>query len=79
MEVTPLLVSVQQGRQILGRGVSAIYELIGDGKIRAVKSDGRTMLRYDSLVAYVNSLEDAKVAPPRRRKFQALKDANIMR
>ena len=76
MEVTPLLVSVQQGRQILGRGVSAIYELIGDGKIRAVKSDGRTLIVVESLHEYVAVLEatkPAKIAAPRKRKPQRMR------
>ena len=73
MEVTPLLVSVPQGCQIIGRGTAAMYELIGAGKVKAVKSDGRTLLTYESLVAYVASLPPAKIAPPRRRKFEQIK------
>jgi hypothetical protein len=77
MEVTPLLVSVPQGCQIIGRGIAAMYELIGAGKVKAVKSDGRTLLRYDSLVEYVNNLKEAKVAPPRRRKYQSLRAKEV--
>jgi hypothetical protein len=76
MEVTPLLVSVPQGCQIIGRGTAAMYELIGAGKVKAVKSGGRTLLIYESLVAYVAGLPPAKVAPPRRRKFEQMKSAN---
>jgi hypothetical protein len=60
---------------MVGRGTSTIYELIGAGKIRAVKSDGRTLVVVQSLHEYVSSLEPAKIAPPRRRKPQHLRQA----
>jgi hypothetical protein len=41
---------------MIGRGVSTIYELIGSGKIRAVKSDGRTLIVVESLHKYADSL-----------------------
>jgi hypothetical protein len=71
VEVTPLLVPVKQACTIIGRGQSALYELIGAGKIRAVKSDGRTLVIVESLREYAAKLEadhPAKIAPPRRRK-----------
>jgi hypothetical protein len=68
IEVTPILVPVRQACMIIGRGQSALYELIGAGKIRAVKSDGRTLVDVDSLREYARSLPNAKVAPPRNRK-----------
>jgi hypothetical protein len=67
MEVTPILVSVPQASQMLGRGISTIYDLIGSGHIRAAKSDGRTLVVVDSLREYAASLPPAKVAPPRNR------------
>jgi len=73
MEVNPILVSIPQAGQMLGRGVSTVYDLIGAGLIRAVKSDGRTLVVVESLREYANSLPAAKVAPPRRRKPQHLR------
>jgi hypothetical protein len=76
IEVTPLLVPIKQACTIIGRGQSALYELIGAGKIRAVKSDGRTLVVVESLHEYVAVLEatkPAKVAPPRKRKPQHLR------
>jgi len=73
MEVTPILVSVPHACAYIGRGVAALYELIGDGKVEAKKSDGRTLIVYESLVKYANDLPRAVIAPPRRRKFQNLK------
>jgi hypothetical protein len=53
---------------MLGRGIQAIYDLIGGGKIRAVKSDSRTLVVVESLHEYANSLPPAVLAPPRKRK-----------
>jgi len=78
MEVNPILVSVPQAAQMLGRGVSTIYDLIGAGLIRAVKSDGRTLLVVESLREYAASLPAAKIAPPRRRKPQHLRQAEAV-
>jgi hypothetical protein len=75
MEVEPILVSIPQASQMIGRGVSTIYELIGGGKIRAKKSDGRTLVVVASLHEYANGLEEAKVAPPRHRKPQHLRES----
>src|SRR5262245_1073293 len=76
MEMTPLMVSIPQACAIIGRGTAAMYELIGAGKYQAKKSDGRTLVIYESLVAYMNDLPDAKIAPPRRHKFKQVKSAN---
>jgi hypothetical protein len=75
VEMTPLLVPVKQACTIIGRGQSALYELIGSGKIRAVKSDGRTLIVVESLYEYAKSLPAAKVQPPRNRKPQHLRQA----
>jgi excisionase family DNA binding protein len=69
----PLLVSIKQACSIIGRGQSAIYELIGAGKIRAVKSDGRTLIVVESLHQYAASLPPAKIAPPRHRRPQRMR------
>jgi hypothetical protein len=75
MEVEPILVSIPQGSQMIGRGVATMYALIGSGKIRAVKSDGRTLVVVQSLHEYVATLEEAKIAPPRKRLPPRLRNA----
>jgi hypothetical protein len=75
MEVEPILVSIPQGCQMIGRGVQAMYDLIGAGKVKAVKSDGRTLLTVKSLHEYADSLPDAVVAPPRKREPKRLRQA----
>jgi hypothetical protein len=72
IELQPILCSIPQASAILGRGVGAIYRLIGDGKIRAVKSNGRTLIWVDSLREYANGLPKADVKP-RYRKPQRLR------
>jgi excisionase family DNA binding protein len=68
----PILCSIPQAAAMIGRGVTAIYELIGDGKIRAVKSRGRTLIFINSLHKYAEDLEPAKVRP-RYRKPQRMR------
>jgi hypothetical protein len=70
MEVEPILCSVPQGCQMIGIGTQGMYDLIGAGKVKAVKRGTRTLLVVDSLRAYANNLPEAKVAPPRQRKPQ---------
>jgi len=72
VELQPILCSIPQASAIIGRGVGAIYALIGDGKIRAVKSNGRTLIFVDSLQKYANDLKPA-VVKPRYRKPQRLR------
>ena len=67
VELPPLLVSVPQAAKMIGRGHSKIYDLIGEGRIHAVKSDNRTLITVESLHEYVRSLPLAKVAAPRVR------------
>jgi excisionase family DNA binding protein len=68
MEITPLLVSIPQAAQVLGRGISFVYDLLARQEIEAVKSDGRTLIRFESLQAYAKRLPKASFAPPRQRK-----------
>jgi hypothetical protein len=56
----PLLCSVQAGTAIIGRSERFIIDAIARGKLRAVKSDRRTLLIVQSLKDYVASLQPAK-------------------
>ena len=75
MEVEPILVSIPQGCQMIGRGVQAMYDLIGSGDVVAVKSGGRTLLTVQSLREYAEKLPKAVVAPPRKRAPKRLRQA----
>ena len=72
VELEPILCSIKQAAAIISRGETAIYGLIGAGEIHAVKSNGRTLIRVDSLHAYANKLQRANVKP-RYRKPQRLR------
>lgn len=64
----PLLCSIQAGTAIIGRSERFIIDAIARGKIKAVKSDRRTLLVVQSLKDYVASLPAAKGTPnPARR------------
>jgi hypothetical protein len=64
--LSPILCSIPQASAMIGRGIGAIYTLIGDKKIRAVKSSGRTLVDVASLRRYVDELPDAIIRPRHR-------------
>lgn len=49
----PVTVTVAGARKALGLGNTKIYELIGQGKLTAVKVGRRTLVRTDSIRALV--------------------------
>jgi hypothetical protein len=63
----PLLCRIPQAAALIGRGVRFIYEAIANGTLEAVKNDARTLVVYQSLVAYAKSLPRAKIKPIQRR------------
>jgi hypothetical protein len=58
--IEPLLCSIQAGTAIIGRSERFIIDAIARGKLKAVKSDRRTLLVVQSLRDYVASLPPAK-------------------
>jgi hypothetical protein len=54
--IEPLLCSIQAGVTIIGRSERFIIDAIARGKIKAVKSDRRTLLVVQSLKDYVATL-----------------------
>jgi hypothetical protein len=63
----PILVALPQAAAMIGRGLTFIYTAIGDGRLRAVKSDGRTLVVVKSLHEYAASLPPAIVKPIPKR------------
>jgi len=63
LQVEPLLLSVPQTSQTIGRCIATVYELLGSKQLNAVKSDGRTLVTMDSIKRYVASLPAADIAP----------------
>jgi hypothetical protein len=74
MEIEPLLVSIPQTGQMIGRCNATVYELIGADRLAAVKSDGRTLVTMESIKRYVGSLPAAKITPRPKRKPQHLRE-----
>jgi hypothetical protein len=65
--LSPILCPIPVAAGMIGRSERVIYSLIGAGKIRAVKSDGRTLVVVESLHAYAASLPPAQIAAPTDR------------
>jgi hypothetical protein len=47
-----ILCTIPQAAAMIGRGISFVYEALGDGRIEARKSDGRTLVVVESLRIY---------------------------
>jgi excisionase family DNA binding protein len=55
----PVTVTIPGATKALGIGTTKLYELIGAGKLRAVKLGRRTLVRTDSIRELVDTLEAA--------------------
>jgi hypothetical protein len=66
--IEPILVRVPDAAVMIGRGITFIYEAIADGRIKAVKSDGRTLVVVSSLHEYAAKLPAAKITYAKRRR-----------
>jgi hypothetical protein len=75
MEIEPLLVSIPQAGQMIGRCKATVYDLIGAGVLEAVKSDCRTLVTMTSIKRHVASLPSATIAPRPKRKPQRMRQA----
>jgi hypothetical protein len=67
----PIFCSIQAGTTILGRGERFIIDAIAQGKLKAVKSDRRTLLVVQSLKDYAAELikhirRKGTINPPKR-------------
>jgi hypothetical protein len=65
--LAPILVTIPQAAAMIGRGVTFIYGAIGNGTIKAVKSDKRTLIVVESLHAYAAGLPAARIKPIAKR------------
>lgn len=66
--IDPILAPIELAAHLIGRGRSFIYEAIGDGRIKAVKSDKRTLVVVKSLKDFAASLPEAKTKPSSRKR-----------
>jgi hypothetical protein len=66
----PRVVSIDDAAAYIGRSRSFVYDLLGLGIVRAVKSDGRTLPIVSDLDAYLDSLPFAEVRPAHPEKLK---------
>lgn len=59
--------TVKKTCDLTGLGVTSIYSLLGQGKLRAKKAGARTLVTGESLAAYLASLPDAVITTGSRR------------
>jgi hypothetical protein len=77
VSLAPILVPIPRAAEMIGRGITFIYEMIGEGKIEAVKSDKRTLVKVQSLHDYVAGLPPAKIKPDMRKRRRRTSSAQI--
>ena len=58
---TALAYTVPDAGKVSGHGRTRIYQLIGEGRLDARRSGGRTLIMADSLRAYLASLPAADI------------------
>jgi len=65
----PYAVRIPTASHLLGdKAHSIIYELLGLGKLRAIKDGTKTLITLDSIREYQASLPPAKIKPPAARR-----------
>jgi excisionase family DNA binding protein len=73
----PLTVTVGTACTLTGLGPTKVWALIKEGRLEAVRLDGRTLIKFPSLERLLSPAQDEQPAPrktPRKRKLRA-KDA----
>ena len=76
--ITPILVTIPHAAAMIARGISFIYVAISEGKIKAVKSDRRTLVVVESLRDYVANLPAPRIKPVFRRPPQRQRVAQLL-
>jgi excisionase family DNA binding protein len=57
VELPPIFVTVNDAKRLLAIGHTHIYKLMKSGEIEKVKSGGKTLIVYGSVVRYAESLK----------------------
>ena len=70
-----LVCSIPQAAAMIGRGTRFIYEAIATEQIKAVKSDGRTLVVVASLHEYLARQSPPKIKPMLKREPARLRAA----
>ena len=64
----PRYCSIADWVRLSGVSRSVTYELLGDGKIQAVKLGSKTLINVDSGLKYLSSLPPAEITTGRNRR-----------
>ena len=67
----PAYGSIADAARLAGICRSKLYHLLGEGRIRAVKLDRRTLIDLRSVRAYLDSLPAARIATHQRSRQEA--------
>jgi excisionase family DNA binding protein len=57
--LAPIFVTVNDAKRLLSLGHTRVYELMNSGALERVKSGGKTLISYESVRQYANSLREA--------------------
>jgi len=69
--VRPAFATIEDFKIISGLSRRVIYELLGDGALRAVKRGVTTLVDVEHGLAFLRSLPPARVKPSRRKAEEA--------
>ena len=64
--IYPAFASIKRWCEISGLGRSVIYQMLGDGRLRAIKAGNRTLIDVHAGLAYLNTLPTATIRAPRK-------------
>ncbi len=64
----PVLMSISQAAEVLGRSPKTVRRRVDDGALPAVIENGRIMIRGDELLAYIEGLQRPVAISGRRRR-----------
>ncbi len=64
----PVLMSISQAAEVLGRSPKTVRRRIDQGALPAVIENGRMMVRGDELLAYIEGLQRPAAISGRRRR-----------
>jgi excisionase family DNA binding protein len=62
----PAFATIKDWSKISGLGRSVIYQMLGDGRLRAIKVGNRSLIDAQAGLAYLNSLPTAAIRAPRK-------------
>jgi excisionase family DNA binding protein len=72
-DINPMLVTVDRVSDLIGKCRRSVYQLIATDKLQAVKSGRNTLIVFDSVKRYVDSLPAAKFKqyPSQAKRIEA--------